>query len=55
MPMQHQQGVQQPPPPAQNMSQQNLNQIVRLYLLESAVVLCVVIFGVLHSLQDRKG
>jgi len=38
IPMQHQQGVQQPPAPAQSMSQQNLNQIVRPYLLEFAIL-----------------
>ena len=38
MSMQHQQGIQPPPQPSQSMSQQNLNQIVRLYLLGSCLI-----------------
>jgi hypothetical protein len=54
MSMQHPQGAQQPQQPAQSMSQQNLNQIVRLYLLEFAVLSCVVIFGI-HAMFEKQG
>jgi hypothetical protein len=44
MSMQHQQGIQQPAPPSQSMSQQNLNQIVRLCLLRlSLIFACVTV------------
>jgi hypothetical protein len=44
MSIQHQQGIQPPPQPSQSMSQQNLNQIVRLCLLG----ICLIWPALLH-------